>query len=175
MAGRVYLITGVMAAGKSTVAQLLAKRMARGVHLRGDVFRRMIVAGREEMSETPTQEAFDQFSLRCRLAAQAAKTYCEAGFTVVLQDNYYGQALPEMIGLLQGCSVFVVVLCPRTEVVRQREAGRGKTGYTGFSVEQLCADFLRETPRIGLWIDSSQQTPEETVEAILQHSGGAGL
>ncbi|MZL68394.1 MULTISPECIES: AAA family ATPase [Eubacteriales] len=175
MAGRIYLITGVMAAGKSTVAQLLAERMARGVHLRGDVFRRMIVAGREEMSETPTQGALDQLALRYRLAAQAAKTYCEAGFTVVLQDNYYGRALPEMIELLRGYSIFPVVLCPRAEVVRRREAGRGKTGYTGFAVERLCADFLRETPRLGLWLDSSEQIPEETVESILQHSGGAGL
>lgn len=143
MAGRIYLITGVMAAGKSTVAQLLAERMARGVHLRGDVFRRMIVAGREEMSETPTQGALDQLALRYRLAAQAAKTYCEAGFTVVLQDNYYGRALPEMLELLRGYPVFTVVLCPRAEVVRRREAGRGKTGYTGFAVERLCADFLR--------------------------------
>ena len=175
MAGRIYLITGVMAAGKSTVAQLLAERMARGVHLRGDVFRRMIVAGREEMSETPTQGALDQLALRYRLAAQAAKTYCEAGFTVVLQDNYYGRALPEMIELLRGYSIFPVVLCPRAEVVRRREAGRGKTGYTGFAVERLCADFQRETPRLGLWLDSSEQIPEETVESILQHSGGAGL
>ncbi len=38
----IYLITGVMASGKSTVAQLLASRLEKGVHLRGDLFRRMI-------------------------------------------------------------------------------------------------------------------------------------
>ena len=41
------------------------------------------------------------------------------------------------------------------------------------TIHSFCADFLRETPRLGLWLDSSEQTPEETVEAILQHSGGA--
>lgn len=40
----VVLITGVMAAGKSTVAQLLAESLPRAVHVRGDVFRRMIVS-----------------------------------------------------------------------------------------------------------------------------------
>ncbi len=34
------LITGVMASGKSTVAQLLAERLEKSVHLRGDIFRK---------------------------------------------------------------------------------------------------------------------------------------
>jgi adenylylsulfate kinase-like enzyme len=45
----VVLITGVMAAGKSTVAELMAGRLPRAAHVRGDVFRRMIVSGREEL------------------------------------------------------------------------------------------------------------------------------
>lgn len=33
----IILITGIQAAGKSTVAQLLAQRFERGVHVEGDV------------------------------------------------------------------------------------------------------------------------------------------
>ncbi|MFE4593275.1 hypothetical protein [Streptomyces laurentii] len=40
----VVLITGVMAAGKSTVAELLARRLPRAAHVRGDLFRRMMEA-----------------------------------------------------------------------------------------------------------------------------------
>ena len=43
---RVIVVVGIMAAGKSTVAEALARRFDRAVHLRGDVFRRMIVSGR---------------------------------------------------------------------------------------------------------------------------------
>ena len=55
-----YLLTGVMASGKSATAQALAERLPRCVHLRGDVFRKMIVTGREEMTSQPTPQALEQ-------------------------------------------------------------------------------------------------------------------
>ena len=122
MKQRFYLITGVMASGKSTTAQALAQALPRCVHLRGDLFRRMIVTGREEMADPPTEEALRQLHLRFRLAAQAARGYWEAGFSVVLQDNYYGPALEEMASLLRGIPLRLVVLCPSVETVRAREA-----------------------------------------------------
>ena len=165
----IFLITGVMASGKSTVAELLAARMEKGVHLRGDVFRKMIVSGREEMSWAPTDEAVRQLHLRYRLAADAAKAYYDGGFSVVLQDNYYGEELPRMAERLTGYPVRVIVLCPDIETVKAREAMRVKTGYVNFEVEELYEGFMRGTPRIGFWLDNSKQTPEETAEAILEH------
>ncbi|MBW4845322.1 MAG: zeta toxin family protein [Lachnospiraceae bacterium] len=53
MGKAIYLITGVMASGKSTVAELLASEFGNCVHLRGDIFRTMIVSGRAEMSVQP--------------------------------------------------------------------------------------------------------------------------
>ena len=47
---QIVLITGAMAAGKSSLAQALAERLPCSVHLRGDSFRRMIVSGRAEMT-----------------------------------------------------------------------------------------------------------------------------
>lgn len=45
-----FFLTGIMAAGKSSVAQALAGRFPQSVHLRGDIFRRMIVCGQTELS-----------------------------------------------------------------------------------------------------------------------------
>jgi adenylylsulfate kinase-like enzyme len=42
----IYLVTGIMASGKSTIAQALAERLPRSAHVRGDTFRRFIVRGR---------------------------------------------------------------------------------------------------------------------------------
>ena len=170
----IYLITGVMASGKSTVAECLSKRLDRCVHLRGDAFRRMIVSGRAEMTEHASEEAVSQLYLRYRLTAMAAKEYLGAGFDVAMQDNYYGNALTDVMNLLAGCPVRAVVLCPDVQTVKRREAGRGKVGYTGFAVEPLYESFMATTPRIGLWIDNSNQTPDETVDAILAHFSTSG-
>ncbi|MGH3000690.1 MAG: phosphotransferase, partial [Gaiellaceae bacterium] len=63
----IYLIAGPMAAGKSTVARLLASRFERGVHLEGDFFRRSVVTGGVDMTPDASPEAFEQLRLRYRL------------------------------------------------------------------------------------------------------------
>lgn len=167
----ILLITGLMASGKSTVAELLASHFPRAVHLRGDLFRRMIVSGREDMGPEAGAEALRQLELRYRLSAQAALGYQAAGFTVVLQDNYYGQALPQMAARLGIPHSRVFVLDPGPDVIARRERERGKRGYGSFDVAALYRDFHASTPRIGRWIDSGGQSPEETVRAILDCLG----
>ena len=63
--------------------------------------------------------------------------------------------------------VEVVVLCPDVETIKGRERYREKTGYSGFTVETLYDTFMQTTPRIGFWLDNSNQTPQQTVETIL--------
>lgn len=163
----IFIITGIMASGKSTVAQLLAERFPKGVHVHGDIYRKMVVAGREEMSPNPSEEALNQLDLRYKLAASTADAYFEAGFNVVVQDNIIGKMLQNFVGMVRNRPLFVVALCPRPEVVAKREAERPKKGYGGWSVAEFDRLFRKETPRIGLWLDSSEQTPEETVDEIL--------
>lgn len=165
----IYLITGLMASGKSTVGQCLAERLPQAVHLRGDIFRRMIVSGREDMRENPPKEALEQLYLRYQLTVDTAKTYFDHGFSVVMQDNYYGPALTHMIEFMEGYPLRVVVLCPDEKTIQTREENRGKNGYTGFDIAPLYAAFMEETPRVGLWLDNSWQTAEETVDCILRH------
>jgi len=144
----VILITGIMAAGKSTVAEALARRLPRSVHLRGDVFRRMVANGCEEMSALPTDEALRQLRLRYRLAQVAAREYVAAGFTVVVQDIVIGDLLQEVIESYAALELRVFVLCPDPEVVSKREAGRTKTGYgPEFGPRELDRVFRTDTPR----------------------------
>lgn len=55
------------------------------------------------------------------------------------------------------------------EAVRPAGSARGKKGYTDFAIEPLRAAFLRETPRLGFWLETSRLSPQETVGAILAH------
>ncbi|MGG3835803.1 AAA family ATPase [Paenibacillus thiaminolyticus] len=161
-----FLITGIMASGKSTVAQMLAERFERGVHVRGDVFRRMIVSGREEMLPEPSDEAIRQLHLRYRMAAAAADAYIEAGFSTVVQDVIVGPELGTFIEWVNTRPLYVVVLCPRAEVVAARESSRSKQGYGIWTVEALDRILRQDSPRVGMWLDTSDLTPEETVREI---------
>jgi cytidylate kinase len=173
----VVLITGIPASGKSTVADLLARRFERGVHVRGDLFRRMVVVGREDMTSTPSAEAWRQLRLRYRLGAGTADAYHEAGFSVVVQDVVIGRVLADYVAAIGSRPLVVVVLTPRADVVARREAARRKTAYRdGVATVAVLDRALRsETPRIGLWLDSSDQRPEQTVGEIVDRGVDEGL
>jgi chloramphenicol 3-O-phosphotransferase len=119
-----------------------------------------------------SREATRQLHLRYELAATVARRYAKAGFTVVYQDILIGGALERVVADLASCGVAVVVLCPRPEVIAAREASRAKKGYPDRGAIDAFDRVLREeTPRIGLWLDTSDLTVDETVTAILERLG----
>ncbi|WP_217366502.1 AAA family ATPase [Brevibacillus sp. MS2.2] len=164
----IFLVTGIMASGKSTVAQLLAEKLTRGVHLRGDSFRRMIVNGREEYMPEPSEEAIRQLRLRYKIAASTADTFFEEGFNVVVQDVVIGPFLGEFVEMIRNRPLYVVVLTPNEKTIEEREASRSKTGYGAWTIPHLNKILQTKTLKLGMWIDSSEQTPQETVEEILR-------
>jgi len=172
------LITGLSASGKSTVGDLLARHFERGVHVKGDVYRRMIVSGGVPMSAAPSEEAWRQYRLRCQLGAATADAYHDAGFAVVVQDVIVGPVLVDYVSAIRSRPRIVVVLAPRPEVILAREQQRSKNAYPpgeASVVVEWDAAFRRETPALGLWLDTSDQTPLETVATILDRGmeGGA--
>jgi chloramphenicol 3-O-phosphotransferase len=102
------------------------------------------------------------------LTARTCDTYADAGFTVVAQDVVLGDELSEMVAMIRTRPLHVVVLAPRPEAVAAREAKRGKQAYGPWTVAALDHSLRAETPRIGLWLDSSELSVDETVEEILR-------
>jgi chloramphenicol 3-O-phosphotransferase len=165
----IVLVTGISASGKSTVADLLARRFDRAVHVKGDVFRRMVVTGRVEMTADRSPEASRQLRLRYALGAATSDAYFNEGFSVIVQDVVLGPMLNDYVAMIKSRPLCVVTLAPRRDVVAAREASRAKTAYrSGFETIATLDDELREkTPRIGVWLDTSDQTPDETVDHIV--------
>jgi hypothetical protein len=79
-----------------------------------------------------------------------------------------GEDLTAYVGLVRTRPLYVVVLAPDAETVAAREAARTKTGYgPAWTIPALDEALRESTPPLGLWLDTSAQTPAQTVEAIL--------
>jgi predicted kinase len=170
--GAVWLITGAQASGKSTVADLLAHEFPRGVHLRGGQFYRWAVRGWVHVGEADEAEARRLLDLRYRLSADAANTYAQAGFTTVVQDNIYGADVETWLARVTAADKHLVVLRPSVDVVAERDAARthatGKVAYRGGYTPAINDEHVAATPRdLGLWLDTSELSAEQTVAEIL--------
>lgn len=65
----------------------------------------------------------------------------------------------------------LVFLDPDAVAIRQRERGRDRVAYgpDRWSIGGLQAVLREETDHIGLWLDTTDQSPDQTVEAILSN------
>src|SRR4051812_15264587 len=106
-----------MAAGKSTVAEALARRLKKAAHVRGGLFRRMIITGRVDMTPEAGAEALAQLRLRYELAAHTADRYAAAGFDVVLQDVVIGPELMQLLDRIRTSRRHLIVLVPDPDVL----------------------------------------------------------
>ena len=181
MTAAVWLITGAQASGKSTVAQLLAEQFRKSVHIRGGQFYRWAVRGWVHFDDPQrADEASRLLELRYRLSASVAAQYAAAGFEVFVQDNIYGKDVEVWLDSVVMRPRHLVVLRPSVSVVATRDAERqrttGKTAYHGeFTPAVNDADLASTSRSLGLWIDTSVQTPEETVQEILARSAEARI
>lgn len=169
MAAPLYIITGAMAAGKSTIAKELVQRFEKSAHVGGDAFLRMIARGGAVMGPALDEEAVLQLHLRQDIAMDAVRRFTGAGFTTVYEDILIGDDFIRVTTALGDLAPRIVVLNPRVDTLAERDASRSKTGYSEQFLPSVLAEALQfDTPRKGLWLDTSDMTIEEVVEAILK-------
>ena len=174
----VWLVTGAQASGKSTVADLLARRFPLGVHVRGGQFYRWAVRGWTHVGDPDEREARRLLDLRYRLSALTASEYAAAGFTTIVQDNIYGLDVERWLASVRAETKHLVVLRPSVEVVVARDAERqnstGKVAYRGALTPAINDRHVASTRAdLGLWLDTSHQSPDQTVAEILARADEA--
>jgi chloramphenicol 3-O-phosphotransferase len=175
---KVVLVTGMQAAGKSTIAPLLASRLGPpAATVDGDVYFHAVVSGAVGMTPDPEPEAVRQLELRYDASALVARHYLEAGFDFVCSDIILGDHVTRWLDSFEGIAdPHLVVLVPSVDSIVERELGRGSNSYKAWqgpgmtladAVEAL-QEGLKEIPQRGLWLDTTGQTAAESVEAILK-------
>lgn len=168
------LVVGAPASGKSTVGRLLAERLRPGAFIEGDALWQMVVAGREDMAEPPSEAALAQLELRYRHGAMLSRSFVDAGISAVHVDNIFGDEVVAQLDRVGGRRA-LVVLRPSVEAIVRRDTERGSGAYDGWIGDGTPADAVRafdgwlaETPAVGLWVDSTEQSAEETVDWIME-------
>lgn len=173
MSGRLFLITGITASGKTTVGHALATMLPRSMHIDGDWVSQRVVSGAEPMDLPASVGAIEQLQLRYAGSVAVARVYRHAGFDAVVTDNIFEDDLTGVVDLVyaddETASVFVTVLDPSIDEVRRRYQDRPGGGYSSTVTVEVLTAALRRTPHLGLWLDSSRQTPTQTATYILEH------
>lgn len=160
-------------AGKTTVADVLARRLERAARVNSDALQELIVSGgRWPEDRVMSEEALRQLRLRLHNACLLARSFVAAGFTAVIDDIVIGARLDDLLKELKGQRCLFVMLTPRLEVVQERERGRGTRLWEQWG--WMDDEIRTSTRRVGLWLDSSDQTAEETVDEILRRAWSEG-
>jgi hypothetical protein len=163
-----FVISGVPASGKTTVSRLLASRLDRAVCVPGDAIRAMVVTGRADMRPDAGEAELRQLLLRYQGALAVAAVYLDAEFDVVVEDVIIGPMLSKFLELVPVPEVHLVFLDPSAKAVANRDRGRSKTAYGDhWDVGELRNVLREETARLGLWLDSTELSAEQTADRIL--------
>ena len=168
-----WLITGLPGAGKSTIASLFASTMPRAAVISGDVLAGCIVSGAVQPGQEPRAEARSQQLLTVDHQCLLARSFAGAGFVPIVEYVVVERSrLERYRAALADVSLHVVVLNPSRDVILQRDGDRAKESIAHHFVH-LQRVLCDELTGVGLWIDSSELTADETVRLILQHADEA--
>ncbi|MDT0341451.1 AAA family ATPase [Streptomyces litchfieldiae] len=166
------IVTGMPAAGKSTVTRLVARRLARSARIDGDDLNEMILSGRVWALGEPADEAARQVELCNRNLCTLANNFADAGFTPVIDCVIpTREQLDFFLTLLAPRPVLFVVLAPGSEVCRYRNTIRDPEQRFDFDgYEALDAGMRHEFGHVGWWFDTSALSPEQTAEQIVREA-----
>lgn len=168
----IFVITGQLSAGKSTLADAVLARYPLGYHIDVDGIREMVTSGLAGPLNW-TDETTRQFGLAIHGSAALAKVYASAGFAVAIEGAIDQEPIEEALADAGVADRLVgIVLHPRLEAALQRNRERLTKTFDTSILEEVMAeidsDLARQPDRPG-WhrLDNGDEPVEATVETIL--------
>jgi hypothetical protein len=163
---RILVVSGLPGAGKTTTAGLLARQMTAAAHIEADRLQQLVVSGAAvpHMSGI-SSEAERQLRLRLRNSCLLARSFLEYGFNAIIDDIVAGPRFDHLVEDLDGVAFSFVMLLPDFEHVKERWRSMGSPYVDTW--DWIDDDIRLRTPRVGLWLDTTNLTAEETVDAVI--------
>lgn len=179
----IVLIAGPSAVGKTTLSQGLARRYAESLHIPVDAMREMVVAGKLLPGHDWPAPLVRQLELARHAAIDVALRYRAAGFTVIIDDFWDPRSpLTEYAALRALPQVLSLILVPGTDTARAHLLRRDPPGPMRdgmhFGIGVVHEELARRRAELEAqgWhlIESTNDTPEMTVERVLSILAAAG-
>lgn len=169
----VLILTGPPGVGKTTVAEVLASRSERAVHLEADTFFRFIRAGYVEPWKSESRE---QNEVVMRVVAAAAAGYAEADYTTIVDGivipAWFLASLRDALVEAGQEVAYAVLRIPLERCLERVQSREGQPPIDSGAITQLWESFteLGELERNVIDVDgkASEQVADLIAENLVE-------
>jgi predicted kinase len=169
----IVVVSGPMGAGKTTIGTALATRLDRAAIINGYRVQQLIASGlsspRSQLEADATAGAFaEQLRVRLRASCALAKSFVAAGFTAIIEEHVVGERVEHLLEDLAGTPFSFIQLGATFDALTAREQARGTDGYLRWGDWSELLE--KQTRKIGLWLDTTDRSADETLAEILDRA-----
>lgn len=169
---RIILISGIPGSGKSTVALALTEHFDRCALIEGDTIQHVLTfKGCVGPGQEPAEEGDRQYRLRWKNCVDLTRNFYDEDFTVILEQVATPEWIEHFIREVAPRELSIITLLPSVETALKRDLERAQKHVA----QKYCwLDSVLRSRQVGYWLDSTDLSVEQTVQAILSEGLAQG-